>query len=90
MRLNLASDEIGRVDAAPRVAAGDPLPPEDRVPPRAPIRSLEALYRTHAPRLLRFFSRRSGTSHLSRSTKTDLRAANIDRKMASDTGCAAD
>ena len=60
MRLNLASDELGAVGAAPRIAADDPLPPEDRVTPRAPVYSLEALYRTHAPRLLRFFSRRSG------------------------------
>lgn len=60
MRLNLASDEIGAVGTAPRIDAGDPLPPEDRVPPRAPARPIEALYRTHALRLLRFFARRSG------------------------------
>jgi len=61
MRLNLASNEIGAVDAVPRVAADDPLPPEDPAPFRAPTRSLDALYRVHAPRLLRFFSRRSGS-----------------------------
>ena len=60
MRLNLASDEIGTVAAEPRVAEGDPLPPEDRVPHRKPDRSIEALYRAQAPRLLRFFARRSG------------------------------
>ncbi len=61
MRLNLASDEIVTVGSAPGVAAGDPLPPEDRVPHRTPDRSIEALYRAQAPRLLRFFTRRSGT-----------------------------
>ncbi|MBX9813150.1 MAG: hypothetical protein A4S12_04445 [Proteobacteria bacterium SG_bin5] len=63
MRLNLASDEIIAV-GAPRVADDDPLPPEDRASPLTPsptpARSLDALYRAHAPRLLRFFSRRSG------------------------------
>lgn len=42
-----------------KVLDEDPLPPEDHAPS---LRSatLEALYRTHAPRLLRFFSRRAG------------------------------
>ncbi|GGA59071.1 RNA polymerase sigma factor [Sphingomonas psychrolutea] len=60
MRLNLASDEMGVVGTAPRVADGDPLPPEDRVPHRASDYSIEALYRAQMPRLLRFFTRRSG------------------------------
>lgn len=37
----------------------DPLPPEDLAPLSRPA-TLETLYRTHAPRLLRFFSRRAG------------------------------
>src|SRR3546814_2870957 len=44
----------------------DPLPPEDRPLPRKRI-SLDALYRDHAPRLLRFFIRRAG-----RDDATDL------------------
>src|SRR3546814_2228346 len=44
-----------------RVSERDPLPPEDRTPVRSdpPRTSLEALYRAQAPRLLRFFSRRT-------------------------------
>lgn len=41
------------------VAETDPLPPDDRVPPR-PRRSLDELYRSQAPRLRRFFSRKTG------------------------------
>lgn len=37
----------------------DPLPPEDRTPPARRF-ALEALYRDHAPRLLKFFVRRAG------------------------------
>lgn len=37
----------------------DPLPPEDQAP--APQASLDSLYRDHADRLLRFFSRRAGS-----------------------------
>lgn len=37
----------------------DPLPPDDRAPPSRPA-ALDALYREHASRLLRFFSRRTG------------------------------
>lgn len=41
-----------------RLLDGDPLPPEDRVLPRR-SGPLDHLYRSHAPRLLRFFSRRA-------------------------------
>ena len=41
------------------VAETDPLPPEDRVPSRR-RRSLDELYRSQAPRLRRFFSRKTG------------------------------
>src|SRR3546814_1521462 len=51
-----------------RVSERDPLPPEDRTPVRSdpPRTSLEALYRAQAPRLLRFFSRRTeiGRAHV--------------------------
>jgi RNA polymerase sigma-70 factor (ECF subfamily) len=68
MRLNLASDELAGTGDAGHIAEGDPLPPEDRVPSpvqasvpsRRSVGALEMLYRTHAPRLLRFFTRRSG------------------------------
>lgn len=42
---------------APRLLEDDPLPPEDRVRSAAK-RALEDLYRSEAPRLLRFFARR--------------------------------
>jgi RNA polymerase sigma-70 factor (ECF subfamily) len=45
---------------APRLRDCDPLPPADRAAP--PDHSLDALYREHAARLLRFFSRRAGTN----------------------------
>ena len=45
------------VAAAPVLADGDPLPPDDRVADRTPM--LERLYRTQSPRLLRFFARRA-------------------------------
>ncbi len=41
-----------------RLNLDDPLPPEDWVGTRTPRADLEALYRTEAPRLSRFFSRR--------------------------------
>ena len=44
--------------SGPRLADDDPLPPEDRIVPRAPA-SLGEIYRSHAPRLLRFFARRA-------------------------------
>lgn len=44
---------------APRLDDCDPLPPDDRV--SAPDSSLDRLYREHATRLFRFFSRRAGT-----------------------------
>jgi RNA polymerase sigma factor (sigma-70 family) len=48
-------------EGAPRLSEGDPLPPDDHVPVRTEISrpSLEALYRAQAPRLLRFFARRT-------------------------------
>src|SRR3546814_207756 len=49
-----------------RLDEQDPLPPENRPPPERRI-SLDALYRDHAPRLLRFFIRRAG-----RDDATDL------------------
>lgn len=58
MRLNLASDDVSAVRGAAPLAENDPLPPEDRVPARAI--DFDDLYRAQAPRLLRFFSNRSG------------------------------
>jgi len=43
-----------------RLRERDPLPPSDRAVP--PHHSLEALYREHASRLFRFFSRRAGVN----------------------------
>jgi len=40
------------------IAEGDPLPPEDRALP-AVARRLDALYREHRPKVLRFLSRRT-------------------------------
>lgn len=60
MRLNLIPGNVNAAVVGPRVAAGDPLPPEDRSMLAAPDRSTDALYRAQMPRLLRFFSRRSG------------------------------
>lgn len=40
----------------PRLEEGDPFPPEDRARPI----EIDALYRTHSERLLRFFARRAG------------------------------
>ena len=42
----------------PRLGEDDPLPPADRVVPT--VTRLDALYRSHGPKLLRFFSRRAG------------------------------
>jgi RNA polymerase sigma-70 factor (ECF subfamily) len=47
-----------RPDIRPAIAEDDPLPPEDRVTRPAQF-GLDDLYREHAPRLLRFFSRRT-------------------------------
>lgn len=60
MRLKLSPNAVREGGKLPGLAADDPLPPDDRAPPRAPARSLDALYRAHAPRLLRFFARRTG------------------------------
>lgn len=50
--------------AALGIPEDQPLPPEDRVPSLgAPSRSLDDLYRTQAPLLLRYFQRRTGNSH---------------------------
>lgn len=43
---------------APRLAEADPLPPDDRVL-RVSTLALEDLYRSEAPKLLRFFNRRA-------------------------------
>ena len=43
---------------APRIAAEEPLPPEDRSGARSAA-SIEDLYQQQAPRLLRFFARRT-------------------------------
>lgn len=52
MRLSLGSL------AAAAIAEGDPLPPEDRVPARR-MHSLELLFRSQRPKLLRFLARRT-------------------------------
>jgi RNA polymerase sigma factor (sigma-70 family) len=44
--------------AAPRLAEGDPLPPDDRVAVGS-VLALNDLYQTQAPRLLRYFARRA-------------------------------
>jgi RNA polymerase sigma factor (sigma-70 family) len=60
MRLKLASAILS--DAGqPRLTDDAPLPPDDRVVATAPS-AFEALYRAQAPRLLRFFARRSPAS----------------------------
>ena len=43
---------------SPRVAESDPLPPDERLAAGS-VLALEALYRTQAPRLLRYFRRRT-------------------------------
>lgn len=43
--------------ALPRLSEDDPLPPEDRV--LRPIEQLDQIYRSQAPKLLRYFSRRT-------------------------------
>jgi RNA polymerase sigma-70 factor (ECF subfamily) len=58
MRLNLASDDLNAVRNSAHIAEADPLPPEDRA--LSPAGDFDDLYRTEAPRLLRFFSNRSG------------------------------
>lgn len=45
---------------SPRLREGDSLPPDDRANPIG--HSLDDLYRQHAARLLRFFSRRTGAT----------------------------
>lgn len=58
MRLNLVRDDAERrPDSGGRPS--EPLPSDNVVPLRA--HKLEELYRTQAPRLLRFFSNRSGS-----------------------------
>lgn len=57
VRLRLALEQ-GRAAATARLSGGDPLPPEDHVVD-TPDRKLEEIYRVQAPRLLRFFARRS-------------------------------
>lgn len=59
MRLGLATDELIGGCAASRIAESDPLPPHDHIVELSADASLDALYREQAPRLLRFFSRRS-------------------------------
>ncbi|WP_457313150.1 RNA polymerase sigma factor [Sphingomonas sp. UYAg733] len=56
----MRGDEMVTEFVRSRVSAGDPLPPEDRAIAAVADRSIDALYRTQAPRLLRFFARRSG------------------------------
>lgn len=56
-RVQLTAETLGPCPV-PRLQADDPLPPEDRLLPSTPA-SLSELYRTHAPRLLRFFARRA-------------------------------
>lgn len=58
MRLKLASDDLSAVHGPAPLAENDPLPPEDRESGSAT--DFEDLYRAQAPRLLRFFSNRSG------------------------------
>lgn len=60
MRLNLTADDGVAGCSAPRLTTGDPLPPEDRLIVPASDRPIDALYRAQAPRLLRYFSNRSG------------------------------
>ena len=60
MRLNLIPGDMNAAIGVPRIDAGDPLPPEDRTMPTTPDRAIDALYRAQMPRLLRFFTRRSG------------------------------
>lgn len=58
MRLNLARDEAERGTASGRGSA-EPSPSDNIVPLRT--HKLDELYRAQAPRLLRFFSNRSGS-----------------------------
>jgi RNA polymerase sigma-70 factor (ECF subfamily) len=55
-RVQLTAEPLASLPGA-RLDADDPLPPEDRVVLVTPA-SLGELYRTHGPRLLRFFARR--------------------------------
>lgn len=54
--MKLLLDDAG-AGSASRLSAADPLPPEDRAV-QATRRTIDALYRARAPRLLRFFARR--------------------------------
>lgn len=47
-----------------RIAQGDPLPPDDRLT-RGTVIALEVLYRAQAPRLTRFFARRTDRQEVS-------------------------
>ncbi len=62
----------------PRLAEDDPFPPEDRVRVRS-ITLLEAFYRAQAPKLLRFFARRTG-----RDDAQDLVQESFDRFVQAD------
>ncbi|WP_156141241.1 hypothetical protein [Sphingomonas sp. 37zxx] len=57
--MRLISDVLN-VFAAPRLAEGDPLPPDDRVAVGS-VLALNDLYQTQAPRLLRYFARRANS-----------------------------
>jgi RNA polymerase sigma-70 factor (ECF subfamily) len=57
--LRLAASEIEPA-FAPRLADDDPVPPVSGWPPGREAHDLDALYRTQAPRLFRFFSRKAG------------------------------
>ena len=59
-RVKLILDE-GGPGFAPRLGSADPLPPEDRVRDLARW-TVETVYRSQAPRLLRFFSRKGDKS----------------------------
>ena len=72
--------------AAARLREDDPLPPDDRV-----IRQrsgLDTLYRTHGPRLLRFFSRRADHHEASDLMhESFLRYAAVEAKRDEDVVC---
>ncbi|MGC6331824.1 RNA polymerase sigma factor, partial [Rhizorhabdus sp. FW153] len=74
----------------PRLAEDDPFPPEDRVRVR-PVTLLDTLYRAQAPKLLRFFARRTGRDDdaqdlvqesFDRFVQADVRATPIEQPEA--------
>lgn len=73
----------------PRLAEDDPFPPEDRVRARS-LALLDTFYRTQAPRLLRFFARRTSRDDaddlvqesFQRFAQADARAAPIEEPEA--------